>query len=88
MLLGNFLRKYTNDKLAYIVVRWKNILFSQWFFFNRARAQPKKVKEWLIDQVKNKLGPNYNIEKGIREVIKWMKNPLNLSMYKSDLYNV
>ncbi|MBT5542141.1 MAG: NAD(P)/FAD-dependent oxidoreductase [Gammaproteobacteria bacterium] len=61
--LGNFLRKYTNDKLAYIVVRWKNILFSQWFFFNRARAQPKKVKEWLIDQVKNKLGPNYNIEK-------------------------
>jgi len=61
--LGNFFRKYTTDRLAYIIVRWKNILFSQWFFFNQARARPKKVKAWLISEIKNKLKPDYDIDK-------------------------
>ena len=32
--------------------------------------------------------PRYTLEEGLREVIKWMKNPKNLTMYKSDQYNV
>ena len=32
--------------------------------------------------------PRYTLEEGLREVIKWMKNPENLTMYKSDQYNV
>lgn len=32
--------------------------------------------------------PKYTLEQGITEVITWMKNPKNLSNYKSEIYNV
>jgi cation diffusion facilitator CzcD-associated flavoprotein CzcO len=59
--VGNFLRKFISSKLTYKLVRWKNIRF-QWWFFQKCRKFPKKVKEFLIKQVREELGPNYDIE--------------------------
>ena len=59
--VGNFLRKIISSKLTYKLVRWKNIRF-QWWFFQKCRKFPKKVKEFLITQVREALGPNYDIE--------------------------
>ncbi len=59
--VGNFLRKIISSKLTYKLVRWKNIRF-QWWFFQKCRKFPKKVKEFLIKQVREELGPNYDIE--------------------------
>jgi len=59
--VANFLRKFLSSKLTYKLVRWKNIRF-QWWFFQKCRKFPKKVKEFLIKQVKEALGPNYDIE--------------------------
>jgi len=59
--VGNFLRKFISSKLTYKLVRWKNIRF-QWWFFKKCRKFPKKVKEFLIKQVREELGPNYDIE--------------------------
>ena len=59
--VGNFLRKFLSSKLTYKLVRWKNIRF-QWWFFQKCRKFPKKVKEFLIKQVREALGPNYDIE--------------------------
>ena len=59
--VGNFLRKFISSKLTYKLVRWKNIRF-QWWFFQKCRKFPKKVKEFLIKQVREALGPNYDID--------------------------
>ena len=59
--VGNFLRKFISSKLTYKLVRWKNIRF-QWWFFQKCRKFPKKVKEFLIKQVREELGSNYDIE--------------------------
>jgi len=59
--VGNFLRKFISSQLTYKLVRWKNIRF-QWWFFQKCRKFPKKVKEFLIKQVREELGPNYDIE--------------------------
>ena len=59
--VGKFLRKIISSKLTYKLVRWKNIRF-QWWFFQKCRKFPKKVKEFLIKQVREALGPNYDIE--------------------------
>ena len=59
--VGNFLKKFISSKLTYKLVRWKNIRF-QWWFFQKCRKFPKKVKEFLIKQVREELGPNYDIE--------------------------
>ena len=59
--VGNFLRKFISSELTYKLVRWKNIRF-QWWFFQKCRKFPKKVKEFLIKQVREELGPNYDIE--------------------------
>ena len=59
--VGNFLRKFISSKLTYKLVRWKNIRF-QWWFFQKCRKFPKKVKEFLIKQVREALDPSYDIE--------------------------
>ena len=60
--MGNFLRKYTNSKIAYFLVRWRNIFVSQWFFFQKCRKYPKKTKEFLINLVKESLDQNYDVD--------------------------
>ena len=58
---ANWLRAKLPGKLAYDIVRWRNVLLGM-FFFNRARKRPELVKERLIGMVRDELGPDYDVE--------------------------
>ena len=58
--IANALRKLLPSKLAYGIVRWKNVLL-QMFFFNLARKRPAKVKEKLLDEVRKLLPEGYDV---------------------------
>ena len=60
--LGNFIRKITNNTVAYYVMRWQNINM-QSFFFKRARKYPQRVKDFLIGLVKDHLPENFDVDK-------------------------
>jgi monooxygenase len=57
---ANMLRKHLPAKLAYAIVRWRNVLLGMWFF-NYARKKPGKVKAGIIDMVRKELGPEYDV---------------------------
>jgi monooxygenase len=60
--LANSLKRHLPAKLAYGLVRWRNVLF-QMFFYNLARKRPEKTKERLIKMVRDELGPDYDVGK-------------------------
>ena len=53
--IANRLRRLLPSRLAYALTRWKNILLGQ-FFYDRARKQPEKVREFILDQIRPRLG--------------------------------
>ena len=62
------LRKFLPSKLAYLMTRWKNVLFGL-FTFNLARKRPEMVKKRILGMVKEEMGgqvdmthftPSYN----------------------------
>lgn len=57
---ANWLRSKLPAKLAYGLVRWRNVLF-QMFFFSLARKRPEKTKERLIEMVRGELGTDYDV---------------------------
>jgi monooxygenase len=57
---ANWLRRNVPIKLAYMVTRWRNVLFGM-YFFNLARKKPGQVKKYLIDMVQKELGPDYDV---------------------------
>ncbi|HYE27994.1 MAG TPA: NAD(P)/FAD-dependent oxidoreductase [Allosphingosinicella sp.] len=58
--IANALRRLLPSKLAYAIVRWKNVLL-QMFFFNLARKRPAKVREKLLDEVRKQLPEGYDV---------------------------
>ena len=58
---ADLLRKLLPEKLAYALTRWKNIAFQQ-FFYRRTRTQPKKIKQMLVEMVRQKLGSDYDVK--------------------------
>ena len=60
--LANFLKKYLPAKLSYFIVRWKNILRQQWYF-RLCKKNPKRVKDFIINQVRKSLGNDYDVDK-------------------------
>jgi monooxygenase len=59
--IAEWLKRRLPPMLAYRLVRWKNVLFGM-FFFNMARKRPAKVKQRLLDMVREHLGPDYDVE--------------------------
>jgi monooxygenase len=59
---ANWLRRVLPSKLAYGMIRWRNVLFGL-FFFNRMRKYPQKAKERLLGWVRDHLGPDYPIDR-------------------------
>ncbi len=59
--IANWLRRRLPAKLAYDIVRWKNVLM-QLFFFQLARKRPAKMKEKLIDETRKLLPEGYDVE--------------------------
>jgi cation diffusion facilitator CzcD-associated flavoprotein CzcO len=58
--LANFGRKVLPAKFAYGLTRWRKILL-QMLTFSMARKQPAKTKERLLEHVRDKLGPDYDV---------------------------
>ncbi len=57
---ANRLRAVLPAKLAYAIVRWRNVL-GQMFMFRLARRRPQRVKTAIIDMVRQALGPDYDV---------------------------
>jgi cation diffusion facilitator CzcD-associated flavoprotein CzcO len=60
--MANRLRKALPAKLAYHLIRWRNVLFGMWFF-RLARNKPAAVKKNIIDMVRAELGSDYDVGK-------------------------
>ncbi|TNE58096.1 MAG: NAD(P)/FAD-dependent oxidoreductase [Alphaproteobacteria bacterium] len=60
--LANWLRGKLPAKWVYGITRWKKILLGN-YFYKRSRAQPEKIKAWLVNQVREELGPDYDVKK-------------------------
>ncbi len=58
--LANKLRERLPAKLAYQIIRWRNVLFGMWFF-NQARKKPAETKAAIIEMVRAQLGPDYDV---------------------------
>ena len=59
--IGNFVKRFTSDRLGYFLVRWKNILLQR-FMLARLRKFPEKTKETLIGLVRDQLGTDYDVD--------------------------
>src|SRR5256884_6017928 len=58
--LANKLRRNLSDKLAYHLIRWRNVLFGM-YFFQLSRRKPERVKQLILGGVKMALGPEYDV---------------------------
>ena len=58
----------------------------------RVRPKNSEVERLVCDNTRltnnTSWKPEYTLEKGISEVLEWIENPNNLSLYKSEQYNV
>jgi len=83
--VANFLRKVLPDQWAYTLVRWRNVLFQQ-FFFGQTRKNPDKARERLIGMVREEMGPDYPVEKHFNPAYNPWEQRLCL-VPDSDLFN-
>jgi monooxygenase len=60
--IANFFRKILPLKLAYHLTRWKNIVWTL-FFYNLARKKPNFVKRLFRTGTQKALGPDYDVAK-------------------------
>ena len=60
--VADFLRAKLPAKMAYWLVRWKNVLFGM-YFYNLCKRSPEKVKAYLLGLVRTQLKPGYNLER-------------------------
>ena len=58
-VIAKFLRKILPEKVAYHLVRWKNILFSIGFY-GAARKWPDGVRRFIQKGIKKEVGEKYN----------------------------
>lgn len=59
--IANTLRKILPDSLAYSITRFKNVQMQR-FVYWRSRTAPQKIKDQLLGEVRDALGPDYDIE--------------------------
>ncbi|HEY5106243.1 MAG TPA: NAD(P)/FAD-dependent oxidoreductase [Caulobacteraceae bacterium] len=58
---ANRLRERLPAKLAYQLIRWRNVL-GQLYFFRITRKRPHVAKKAIIDMVRGHLGPDYDVD--------------------------
>lgn len=59
--IANTLRKILPEKIAYAITRFKNVHMGR-IMYERTRKQPAKVKKFIIDLVREQLGPDYDVD--------------------------
>jgi monooxygenase len=60
--VANVLRKVLPAKLAYGLIRWRNVLF-QMYFYGLTRKAPAKVRQRLLELAAAELPPGFDIKK-------------------------
>jgi cation diffusion facilitator CzcD-associated flavoprotein CzcO len=60
--LANWLRRNLSSGLAFGLVRWRNILFTV-YFYNLCRRKPALVKRKIMGWVRDHLGADYDVER-------------------------
>ena len=58
--LANKLRRNLSAKLAYHLIRWRNVLLGM-YFFQLCRRKPERAKQLIIGGVKMALGPEFDV---------------------------
>ncbi len=58
--IANALRRLLPASLAYGLTRWKNVLLSM-YFYRLTRTRPERVKKFLLDGVRQELGPEFDV---------------------------
>ena len=58
---ANWARRHLPQGFAYDLTRLRKILFQQ-FFFRLARSRPEKVKQRLLELIREQVGPDYDME--------------------------
>lgn len=58
--LANKLRRKLSAKLAYHLIRWRNVLLGM-FFFQLCRRKPERARQLVLGGVKMALGPDYDV---------------------------
>ena len=58
--VANKLRARLPSKLAYHLIRWRNVLWGM-YFFQLSRRKPERVKQLILGGVRIALGPDYDI---------------------------
>ena len=59
---ANTLRRLFPGKVAYAITRFKNTTMQQ-LVYKRSREEPAKVRAYLLDLVRQELGPEYDVDK-------------------------
>jgi cation diffusion facilitator CzcD-associated flavoprotein CzcO len=60
--IANFLRRLLPAKAAFRVSRWLNTAFQQ-YAYRMSRRRPERMRRFLLDQVRQHLGPDYDVAK-------------------------
>jgi cation diffusion facilitator CzcD-associated flavoprotein CzcO len=60
--IANFMNKWLPLKFSYFLSRWRKVLM-QLFFYNMTRWRPEGMKEFLLKQVREELGEDFDVEK-------------------------
>lgn len=59
--VAGFLRKVLPEKLAYSLIRWKNVQFQR-YVYRQTRENPGKVRAKLLSLIRKQLGPDYDVD--------------------------
>ncbi|MDQ2762672.1 MAG: NAD(P)/FAD-dependent oxidoreductase [Pseudomonadota bacterium] len=59
--LARRLRRWLPAKLAYHVMRWRNVL-GQMYIYDVARKKPEATKKAIVDMARAALGPDYDVD--------------------------
>jgi monooxygenase len=58
--VADWLRARLPVRLAYTITRWKNVLLGM-YFYRLTRKKPDQVKAYIINLVRQQLGPDYDV---------------------------
>jgi monooxygenase len=59
--LADLVRRVLPPKLAYSIVRWKNVIVTT-LFFQLSRRRPRLIKAWIRKGVEKELPPGYDVD--------------------------
>ena len=61
-VVANFLNKYLPSRLAYGIVRWRNVLLGKWFFAY-CRHFPDRAKNAILKLAREEVPENFDVDK-------------------------